>query len=798
MKKQCLAIFMIFSMIFSAAASDFTQAIRGQIIDKQSNSPLPGANIIVKGTDPLIGTSTDVNGFFELREVPVGRVNLQVSFMGYIPVTIPNLNLTAGKEIVINIEMEEEVYTANEVVITASQDKTKPINEMSSVSARTFSVEESQRFAGARNDVARMAMNYAGVSSGNDAVNDIVIRGNSPNGLLWRLEGVEIPNPNHFGQVGATGGPVSMLNNNVLDNSDFMTGAFPAQYGNAVSGVFDLNMRTGNYENYEFLAQVGFNGFEFGVEGPVSRKSNSSFLANYRYSTLGLMSSLGFDFGTGTAIPYYQDVTFKMDLPTRRAGKFTVFGLAGSNKIDFINSDIDSVSATNDDLYSNEDQDIYSRARMVLLGASHTYLINSSTYTKVTIAANYQQQKGSVDSIVPETYATVPWIRRDLQVYNLMASAYINKKFSPRNTLRVGFTGKRTGFDMIDSLYFAEDHGLRNIRDENGATWYTEAYAAWTHKFNDMLVLNAGLHYQNLLLNSSQSLEPRLGLRWTVVPRHTLSFGYGMHSMAQMPQLYFLKFRRADGSYYKPNEELDFTRAHHLVLGYDYNISETLRLKVEGYYQHLYDAPVEKIESSFSMLNFSSMQFETPDSLRNGGPGRNYGLEITLEKFLDRGLYFLVTGSLFDSKYEGSDGVKRSTAFDNRYVANVVAGKEFELKSKKADAKTKKWIVADLKVTAAGGQRYTPLDLDRSIAEGRSVYREDIAYSEQFRDYFRMDLRVAYRMDFKNASQEFAVDIQNLTNHQNPLYLKYNSFTQEEQIVYQIGIIPMMQYRVVF
>jgi hypothetical protein len=435
---------------------------------------------------------------------------------------------------------------------------------------------------------------------------------------------------------------------------------------------------------------------------------------------------------------------------------------------------------------------------MGVLGVSHTYLINSSTYTKITLAGNYQQQKGAVDSIVPETYRTVPYIRRDLQVYNIMATGYLNKKLGPKNNLRIGLTAKRVGYDMLDSLYFSADNGLRNIRDENDATWFTEAYIAWTHRFSEVLVLNTGLHYQNLILNSSQALEPRLGLRWTFVPRHTFSVGYGMHSMAQMPQLYFLRFRKSDGSYYKPNESLDFTRAQHVALGYDYNISETLRLKVEGYYQYLYEAPVERVESSFSMLNFSSMQWEAPDSLRNGGPGRNFGLEVTLEKFLDRGLYFLVTGSLFDSKYKGSDGIKRSTAFDSRYVANVLAGKEFELKSKKSDAKSKKWIVADLKMTGAGGQRYTPLDLEASQAAGQSIYKEDQAFSEQFNDYFRLDLRLAYRMDFKHASQEFAVDIQNLTNHQNSLYMKYNSFTGEEQTVYQIGIIPMMQYRVVF
>ncbi len=790
-----ISVFLAFTVILTA--QDFTQSIKGQVIDKLSQTPLPGANVIVPGTNPLIGTATDMNGYFKLDGIPVGRVNLEVHFMGYVTVSLNSLNLNTGKELILAIEMEEEIYTADEVVIRASQDKSKPINEMATVSAREFTIEESERFAGARNDVARMASNFAGVSSHNDAVNDIVIRGNSPNGLLWRLEGIDIPNPNHFGQMGATGGPVSMLNNNVLANSDFMTSAFPAGYGNALSGVFDLNMRTGNYDKFEFLAQVGFNGFELGIEGPISRETNASFVANYRYSTLGLMSTLGINFGTGSAIPYYQDLSFNVDLPTRKAGKFSIFGLAGKSHISFVRSTLDSTEM-NDGLYNGDDRDIYTRGKLAVMGLTHTYLINNSTYTKIIIAGTYNQHVSDVDSIVLETRQTVPYRRWNLEEHNLLASLYLNKKFSPKNNVRVGGVVNRIGYNLSDSVYTADLGGFRTVKDENGATWFLEAYISWQHKFSDMLILNTGLHYQYLTLNGSQSLEPRLGLSWIFHPKHTISFGYGMHSRTQIPQVYFTQFRKEDGTYYKPNENLDFTRAHHFVVGYDWNITQTLRLKAETYYQYLYDAPVERVESSFSMLNFSSMTWGVPDSLISNGPGRNYGIELTFEKFLDHGLYFLLTTSLFDSKYKGSDGVLRSTAFDSKYIVNMLAGKEFEIKSAKDANKLRRWIVLDGKMTVAGGQLYTPVDVGKSQEQNQTVYQDDKAFTGKFDDYFRLDIRVAFRMDFKKTSHEISFDVQNVTNRQNPLFMKYNRNTGQEEVVYQIGIFPIAQYKVVF
>ncbi len=274
--------------VFVSAAQQihFTQTIKGIVTDEQSGHPLANVTVTIEDAHPLIAGMTDTSGSFKLKNVPIGRQTLRISIIGYEEVVLRNIEVTSSREVVLEVRLKEKIQKLDEVVVTAGRQKNRAINEAAIVSARQFSVEEAVRYAGSRNDPSRMAQNFAGVSGANDARNDIIVRGNSPAGVLWRMDGIDIPNPNHFSTLGSTGGPVTIINTNTLKNSDFLTSAFPAQYGNAIAAVFDLRMRNGNNENYEFLGQMGFNGFEFGAEGPLSKKNKSSFLVNYRYSMI--------------------------------------------------------------------------------------------------------------------------------------------------------------------------------------------------------------------------------------------------------------------------------------------------------------------------------------------------------------------------------------------------------------------------------------------------------------------------------------------------------------------------------
>ena len=795
MKK--LAFLSALLMQMAAFSQPLTQTIRGTVIDKQSQMSLPGATVVLLGAKPLVGTTTDLNGNFELTDVAVGRHTLKVSFLGYLPAILPNVEVTSSKQVVLNIALEESVTQMKEVVVKAEQSKEKALNQMASVSARTFSVEESQRFAGSRNDVARMATNFAGVNAPNDATNDIVIRGNAPRGLLWRLNGIDIPNPNHFGNGGAAGGPVSMLNNNVLANSDFFTGAFPAEYGNAISGVFDLQMRNGNNQEHEFLGQIGFNGFELGAEGPLSKNKRGSYLINYRYSTLSVFDALGINIGTGAAVPQYQDLSFKLNLPTDKWGTFEFFGLGGTSYIEFISSDKDSADVE-PNFYTSGEEDTYFRTNNGVVGLSNKYLWNNKTYSKVTLAASGIQNISEVDSVINPSRDVFRRYDSDLTRYRFTASLLVNHKVNAKHNWRAGAFINQIGYNLSDSVYEAKLEGFRTLRDESGGTQLIQPYMTWQYRPSNHLTLNAGVHTAFFALTNETSIEPRLGVSYSPWSRHTFSFGYGLHSQAAPLDIYFEKDRLNDGALVEPNRDLRLTKSQHFVLGYDLSLTSTMRFKAEAYYQDLSRVIVDAQNGPYSLQNEGTFDFTRPNSLNNDGSGYNYGVEFTLEKFLEKGFYFLTTVSLFESRYVDGAGVERNTAFNGNYVLNALGGKEFVLFQNNPEKSGKHAITVDSKLTVAGGNRFTPIDVKASSETGQTEFINNRAFTERLNDYFRWDIRVAYQLSKKKFTEEWAIDVQNVTNHENPFGRGFNQETQEVETINQLGIFPVVQYRITF
>ena len=325
-----------------------------------------------------------------------------------------------------------------------------------------------------------------------------------------------------------------------------------------------------------------------------------------------------------------------------------------------------------------------------------------------------------------------------------------------------------------------------------------QPYVNWQHRFNEKWEANLGVHSMFLQSNSNYSIEPRFGLTYRLREGQSLNFGYGLHSQIAPVVILYEQIRLPDGSYIQPNEDLDFTKSHHFVLGYDRMFANRIHFKAETYYQYVYDAVIEQHPGSFSSLNAGGFNFGAPDSVKNGGRGYNYGLDLTLEKFLDKGFYFLTTLSLYESQYRGSDGIWRNTAFNGNYVYNLLGGKEFVLGKSKTERRKRKTITVDAKLTYAGGQRYTPLDLPASIAKDEEVYDESRAFGEQYDPYFRTDIRIGYKLSGKKVTQEWALDVQNVTNHQNPFGQDYDAEAQEAITTYQLGLFPMVLYRITF
>lgn len=793
MKARITFVLVALAMALQGNAQTNGQTIRGTVVDAFTGSPIIGAQVLVFDSKPLIGTTTNASGEFEIKNIQPGRWSFGANMLGYKAQSVSNIMVIAGKETALTFKLEEKVTHLNTVEVRPTHSKEKPLNELALISARSFSVEETERFAGSLGDPARMVSNFAGVAVGNDSRNDIIIRGNSPMGLLWKIEGVDVPNPNHFGAQGSTGGPVSMLNSNLLANSDFLTGAFPAEYGNATSGVFDLNLRSGNKEKYEFTGQVGFNGFEAAAEGPIPLGKNNpkgSFIVDYRYSTMQLVSKIGLNAGTGTAVPEYNDLSVIADIPTRTFGRFKLVGILGNSFIR-LNRSFDKLEST------THSQVGFATDFGAGLGVgilTHTIMLSEKTKLKSSISYQNSRSNTINDTIdyINKTYFTN--YAGKLSEKKEVVSFLLKHKFSANNNLTSGLYVNRFITTFNDSAYVRDiNKQVILTQVDNEPSILYEGFVNWQHKFTDELTLNTGAHYQFYDLNKESALEPRAGFQWQFKPNQSLSLGYGLHSQIQPRSVYFYKeYDKTTGVYSDNNLDLKFTRSHQYVLGYDLHLGKDFRIKSEAYYQQIYNAPVSRVNGEFSLLNAGSGYYiQRLDSLENTGKGQNYGVELTLEKFLSKGYYALMTISLFDSKYQGYDKKWRNTAFNSNFAMNLLAGYEWKVGKRN-------YLTFDVRTVWSGGMRYIPIDLNASIAAGEQVFDASRTYTDKYKDYFRCDLRIGFKQNFGKVSQEFGLDLQNVSNHKNLYSEQYNTQLHEVATIYQQGFMPMMLYRINF
>lgn len=782
---------MAFLLLFVSTldAQTMVQTIRGSVSEKGTQMPIPGAAVILEGSSPLVGTTTDLDGKFRLTAVPVGRPSIRISMVGYNAMRLSNIVLTSSKELVLNIELEPQIIVGKEVEIVAKIDKDKPLNELSVVSSRTFSVDEAQRYAGSFGDPARLVTSFAGVVAGNDQRNDIVVRGNSPLGILWRLEGIDIPSPNHFSGSGTSGGAVSALNTNLLANSDFSSGAFAAEYGNATSGAFDVKMRNGNNEKHEFTGQISFNGFEFGAEGPLGKKGKASYMASYRYSTLGAFDAVGIEFVKG-GVPKYQDLNFKLNFPSKN-GYTSIFGILGTSDI-FFPGEADSLVWVDS---PDDQQDLKNGSDIGVVGINHLTFLNSNNSLKITLAGTGNKFRTQVDSIAPN-YSRIEDFRSSITENKLLLNAVLNSKLNQRFFLRSGIIASRMFYENDVRLFNPSLGKSESLINFNGSGDLLQAYSQLQIKASDKWTFNVGAHGVYFSINEKLSIEPRASVKFQAASNKSISLGYGRHSRVLPINIYLRETPMSDGSIARTNENLDFLMADHLVLGYDWLINENLRLKSEVYYQQLSKIGVQSGRStSLSVVNFGSDFGDVigPDSLVGSGSGENVGIELTLEKFFSKNYYFLITGSLYDSKYKGSDGIERNTAFNNQYAVNVLAGKEIPVGKDKQNT-----LIFSFRTVATGGMWTSPINVEASKLAGTEI-RDDInANTKQLKEYLRTDIRIGFRRNKKRFSEEYGFDIQNIFNRQNVFSERFNPLTGNVTSNNQVGFFPMALYRITF
>jgi hypothetical protein len=810
LKYSFLTLFFCPFMFFAQS----TQIVRGKVIDSETHFPLQGAKIEIFIGDSLrrLRAISDEQGQFLIENVPVGKYSLEVRFTSYEPKTV-TIEITSGKETVIIIPIVEHIIEQKEVKVSARK-KGEVLNEMALISAQQFSVEETNRYAGSRMDPARMASNFAGVQGADDSRNDIIIRGNSPLGVVWKVEGIDIPNPSHFAISGTSGGPVSVLNNKMLGNSDFFMSAFPAEYGNSTAGIFDLKLRNGNDRTHEFTGQFGLFGTEFLAEGPINKKNTSSYLVMGRYSTLSLFQTLGLKFGTD-AVPVYGDAAFKLNWRLRRGGNLSLFGIGGKSQIAIKISEQTDYSS---EFYGEGDRDQRFGTSMGVSGLTYKKSLNEKTYMAWTAAYSVENQQafheylvrsltinGNDTSIqVNQKYPLMGYRFNTTKISNYFA---VHHKVTKQHLLKVGLYADLFVLNLIDSvLTTISVPGTFTKRwDYHGKAGMIQPFAQWKWRVNDQMDVTAGLHAQIFSALSSLSvspLEPRLGWKFRMSKGQAVFAGAGMHSQTQPLYTYYCHRYDKQNNAVPYNGKMDFTRSLHSGIGYEKSFSNGINIRTETYYQYLYNVPVTVIPSSFSMINLGSgFSRIFADSLQNTGSGFNYGIELTLQKYFDKSFFFLFSGTLYDSKYQGSDNIIRNTSYNGRYVVNFLAGKEFKLSNKHL-------IGVGTKITAAGGRRYGLVDIERTDSLKELFFKDSLFNALQFRDYFRMDFKISWRMNAKNVTHEVGLDFVNILNTKNLLSLAYAPSLDPKVVnasnyqpiaqKTQLGFLPIFYYKVDF
>jgi len=802
-----IVLFALLCITTMSHAQQITQNIRGRVIDALTHEPIESATIMVQGED-IKGCVTDSTGRFSICCIPVGRHSLVCRFVGYDPVEINDVLVTSAKEATVNIEMHESVSTLKGVVVRSAIIKDKTLNRWVTTGGRMFSVEEASRYAGGFDDPARLATAFAGVASGG-ATNGISIHGNAPHLLSWRLEDVEVPNPNHFSDISILGGGIfSSLSAMCIGNSDFLTSAFPAEYGNAISGVFDMKMKNGNDEKYEHTVQVGVGGIDLASEGPISKKTGSSYLVNYRYSMTGLANKLNMIDMQGQTMDY-QDLNFKINLPTAHAGTFSIFGTGLIDKFHNQRAPADWV-AKEDGRYT------FSTQYMGAMGIGHTLPLKKGQL-RTSLGFTYSRDEiGNDIYIIPDNFdykckdasvldnvARSPYFDGTRSYTNISLRSVYSHRFSKTWNAQFGASYTEMLFDVNMKEAYVMHEPMHTICSADGNTGLFNAFTTHSLNLGSATTLNLGLNAQHLLLNGATVIEPRAGVKVQTSKSTSFALAYGLHSRAEKTDIYFtreLTNPRETGDWHTVptlsdklvNKDLGFTKSHHLMLTFAWKMAEYWNLKVEPYYQHLFNVPVEE-GKAYSVLN--RQEFYVDKALVNNGLGRNYGVDVTVERYLNNGWYGMANASIFSSRYKGGDGKWRHTLFDRAYIINVLGGKEWML-----GRSHNNMLSVNVKLTLQGGDRYSPVDRENTLEHPDHLvqYNEEEAFSKQRDPMFIMHYTVSYRMNRKKVTHEFSIKHINCTGTKSFYGFKYNEREDKFDLQTFNLSIPFISYKCEF
>ncbi len=754
--------YLLFCVCLKLSAQNLTQTLRGNVTEEGSVRVLRGVNVKVQGTN--FGSVTDTNGVFVIANLPLGRYAIEVSGVGYQTLVLAEVLVEAGKQKIVEIGLKPKTVQLGEAIVRASLPPAFG-------SVQTITQEQTLRYAATFFDAARLVTSFAGVVAANDQANGLVIRGNSPNGMQWRMEGVEIVNPNHLSNAGTfsdrptqTGGGTTIFSAQLLDRADFLMGAFPAEYGNALSGVMDVHLRKGNDQKHEFTAQAGLIGIDLAAEGPLSRKNGSSYLVNYRYSFTGLLAAMGVKFG-GEAIRF-QDLSFNLVFPTKK-GRFTVFGMGG-NSSNVFEAERDASKWK----FDKDGQDISFKSSMGVVGLTNQTVLSNKISIATTLAYSESSNNWEASVLDQKIYTKLDSYSDRMDKEKLSFATKLSIRLDSKSALNLGtFLTYQT--DFVNGF----GRSLGGLETQKGLI--TQPYISFLSAISNKLSVQAGLHYLSYTFNNSSSLEPRLALSFRATPTNKFTLSYGLHSQLQLPQTYL--YTASLGGFSRSNANLGFTKSQQFVVGYEKTLKNNAKLKLESYYTSLFNVPIDI--NNYSTLNAIESSIGDGRILENTGTGQNYGIEATYEKYLTKNYYLILGGSLYKSTFVATDGIERPTRFDGGHTFSFTGGKELIRKNDKR-------LGLNTKILWLGGYRDTPyLGLFKDFSRINTV---------KLADYFRTDLRIYWKRNKPGYTRTWSLDVQNLTNTENEAYSYYDFKAGQIVQKFQLGLIPVLNYKVEF
>lgn len=776
------------------------QTVRGTVTDAISGEKLIGATVKVVETGT--GSVVDLDGNFRIDIPKSGRYTLETSYVGYEPNVMKEVLVAGVKEVVIDIQLRENNTELTEVVVRPRVNKEATVNPAVLTGGVMLSMEEASRFAGGYNDPARLVMSFAGISGEADG-SGLSIHGNAPERMQYRIEGVEVFTPNHFNDTWNAGyGLVSALNSNVIGNSDFFTSTFNANYNNALSGVFDVKMRTGNNAKYENILQIGTVSEELTLEGPISCKSNSSYIVNYRYGFTSLVDKLNLIDTDGAHVDF-QDFSAKLMFPTKRAGTFSVFGLG------FYDTSWDERVKLEDTHSAYDASDNDAKLAQLLVGVSHKIHLGNKWTWRTTTAYNMQHLKNdiyyyglerSAEGFISQPLAYEEPERKylfSIQKVNedrLLFNTELSKQVTDRWLIQLGGEYSHRFFNLayksVDQLYapVSTMHEYTKMKDDTGlANIFCQNLVRVSNYFS----LSAGIAGNYFLLSKDFSVEPRASLKWVPDEKNSFSMGYGLHSMIEKLDAYF--YRNADGNL--ANKDLGLTKAHHLHATYVHKLNSNLTLRMNAYYEYGFDTPVGIDGSTYCVTN--RYFFYTDEPLVNKGNTRNYGGDITLEHYMNRGFFGQTNFSLYKSQYRGVDKVWRNQLYDRGFMFKILGGKEWMI--------GKNMLNVSVKYSIQGGLRYTPIDVEQmraniaaGIIDDNPIYKDNEAFSQRFDPSGIVDLTISYKINRRHVSHTFAFEGLNILQTETPLYQRFDLGTLDVRTDKSGLSLPNIFYRLDF